>query len=197
MWRRTIYMLHFQHGQKRLCWKLRICTKLEEAEGMGLADRKKERVPAIHSKDHRQPAPVLKFIMSVIALVNLTFNWLLCRCQKLSLPSFIRSRNCWFTCIHFLNFLRPDDVFNLPIFTIFHSSFGVPCKLLMDAVDVLAVPINRGFCFSIYLLQSVFTQLLCSELLCAINWPPPIIHFVHAGKSYHERLTWGLNFIIL
>lgn len=148
-------------GRKRLRWKLRICTRLEGAEGMGLADREKERVPAIDSKDHRQQGPELKFIMSVIAIVNLTFYWLLCRCQKLSLPSFIRSCNCWFTCIHFLNFLRPVDVFNLPIFTIFHSSFWVLCKLLMDAVDVSAVPINRGFCFSILssqFLLSCFVQ---------------------------------------
>lgn len=59
-----------------------MCTKLKETEGMGLAEIE---FLTMESKDHRQQGPNIKFIMSVIALVNLTFNRLLCRWQELSL----------------------------------------------------------------------------------------------------------------
>lgn len=80
IWRRLVCQVHFNAGRKGFPEDIEFAQDLKKQK-MSLADVERG------GYDHRQQGPKLSFIMSVIAFANLTFNWLLSRWQRPSLPS--------------------------------------------------------------------------------------------------------------
>lgn len=131
------------------------------------------------SFDHKQQGRRLKFITSVIALVNLTFDCLLWRWQELSLASLFRNCNYLFTCIHFLNF-EASGCFESPSLGHLHGC----CWCFSSSYKYRSLTFHL---FSSVSFHSI--TLLTIIKLCAINWSLPTPYLAYPMLLYR---SWAL-----